>query len=52
MKDPFVSEDIIKRFGGLKIENLDYLKTCDYLSLHVPLTEKTKNMINYSKLKN
>ena len=27
------------------------LKTCDYLSLHVPLTEKTKNILNYSKLK-
>ena len=27
------------------------LKTCDYLSLHVPLTEKTKNMLDYSKLK-
>ena len=29
----------------------DGLKSCDYLSLHVPLTEKTKNMIDYSKLK-
>ena len=50
--DPFVSEDIIKKFGGSKVENLDDgLKTCDYLSLHVPLTKKTKNMLNYSKLK-
>ena len=50
--DPFVSEDIIKKFGGSKVENLDDgLKSCDYLSLHVPLTEKTKNMIDYSKLK-
>ena len=49
---PFVSEDIIKEFGGSKVENLDDgLKTCDYLSLHVPLTKKTKNMLNYSKLK-
>ena len=50
--DPFVSEDIIKKFGGSKVENLDDgLKSCDYLSLHVPLTEKTKNMLDYSKLK-
>ena len=50
--DPFVSKDLIKKFGGVKIDNLDDgLKKCDYLSLHVPLTEKTKNMINYSKLK-
>ena len=27
------------------------LKTCDYLSLHIPLTEKTKNLINYEKIK-
>jgi D-3-phosphoglycerate dehydrogenase len=50
--DPFVSKDSIEKLGGTKIDNLnDGLKTCDYLSLHVPLTEKTKNMIDYSKLK-
>ena len=50
--DPFVSKELIDEFGGTKIDNLDNgLKTCDYLSLHVPLTEKTKNMIDYSKLK-
>ena len=50
--DPFVSENVIKKFGGTKVEILENgLKTCDYLSLHVPLTEKTKNILNYSKLK-
>ena len=50
--DPFVSEDTIKKFGGSKVEKLDDgLKTCDYLSLHVPLTEKTRNIIDYTKLK-
>ena len=50
--DPFVSKDSIEKLGGTKIDNLDAgLKTCDYLSLHVPLTEKTTNMINYSKLR-
>ena len=50
--DPFVSTDIIKKFGGNKIENLEEgLEKCDYLSLHIPLTEKTKNMINYDKIK-
>ena len=44
--DPFVTEDYIKKLGGVKVDNLDDgFKTCDYLSLHVPLTEKTKNMI-------
>ena len=51
--DPFVNKETIETFGGQKIENLDDgLKICDYLSLHVPLNEKTKNLINYSKLKN
>jgi len=49
--DPFVSKEIISEFGGNKIDNLDDgLKSCDYLSLHIPLTKKTKNMINGSKL--
>ena len=49
--DPFVSEDTIAQFGGNKIDNLnDGLKSCDYLSLHIPLTKKTKNMIDKSKL--
>ena len=50
--DPFVDDKIIKNFGGNKVENLDKgLETCDYLSLHIPLTEKTKNLINYEKIK-
>ena len=51
--DPFVNKEIIEKFGGQKVENLeDGLKICDYVSLHVPLNEKTKNLIDYSKLKN
>ena len=50
--DPFVSKEVISQFGGNKIDNFDEgLEKCDYLSLHIPLTEKTKNMINISKLK-
>ena len=49
--DPFISKENISQFGGNKIDNLDDgLKSCDYLSLHVPLTDKTKNLINRSKL--
>ena len=51
--DPFVEKEIIEKFGGKKIENLDEgLQKCDFLSLHVPLNEKTRNLINYSKIKN
>ena len=50
--DPFINKETIERFGGEKIESLDDgLKICDYVSLHIPLNEKTKNLINYSKFK-
>ena len=50
--DPFVTSEIIKDFGGNKIDNLELgLENCDYLSLHIPYTEKTKNLINYEKIK-
>ena len=50
--DPYVSEKIISDLGGEKINNLDEnLKKADYVSLHVPLTAETKNMINMSNLK-
>ena len=50
--DPFVNNETIEKAGGEKIESLDEgLKICDYMSLHVPLTEKTKDLIKYSKLK-
>ena len=50
--DPFVDEKIINDFGGKKIENFDNaLITADYLSIHMPLNEKTKNLINLKKMK-
>ena len=50
--DPFVSKDIIKKLGGIKVENLsDASKKMDAMSLHVPLNQKTKNMIDYKFLK-
>ena len=50
--DPFIDKKIIEELGAVKIDNLDEgLKKCDYISLHVPLNDKTKKMINYSKLK-
>ena len=50
--DPFVSSDVIENIGGKKVENLeDSIKKMDVVSLHVPLTEKTKNLINYELLK-
>ena len=50
--DPFISKEKIELMGGKKIENLDeVVKSMDVISLHMPLTEKTKNLINYELLK-
>ena len=51
--DPFVSKEEIESFGGKKIEDLkEGVKKMDALTLHIPLNEKTKNIINYDVLKN
>ena len=51
--DPFVSKEEIESFGGKKIEDLkEGVKKMDALTLHIPLKEKTKNIINYDVLKN
>ena len=51
--DPFVSKEEIESLGGKKIEDLkEGVKKMDALTLHMPLNEKTKNIINYDDLKN
>ena len=50
--DPYVEKNIIESFGGIKIENLlDSLKEADIISLSVPLTEETQNMITLDEMK-
>ena len=50
--DPNVEKNVIESFSGIKIENLnDGLKEADIISLTVPLTEETKNMITLDKMK-
>ena len=50
--DPYVDETIIKNHGGIKVTNIeDGLKIADYVSLHMPLTAETKNLLNYSVFK-
>jgi len=50
--DPYVSKEKIETMGGKKVENYqETIKFMDVISLHVPLTEKTKNLINYELLK-
>jgi len=50
--DPFVEKKIIQSYGGKKINELEEaLKETDILSLSVPLTKLTYNMINLKKMK-
>ena len=50
---PFVDQKTIESFGGIKVNDLnDGLKEADILSLSVPLTDKTHNMINLRKNEN
>ncbi len=45
--DPFISKDIIESFGGNKVENLALdIRTADFISIHMPLNNETKNLIN------
>jgi len=50
--DPFVDKKTIESFGGKKVENLKIgLQEADIISLSVPLTKETHNMINMDKMK-
>ena len=50
--DPFVPKDIIEKLGGVKVDSMEEAcKDMDAISLHIPLNDKTKNIINYNLLK-
>ena len=50
--DPYVSKEFIEKRGGTKVEDLSKAsKDMDAVSLHIPLNNKTKNIINYELLK-
>ena len=50
--DPFVDKDQIELHGGQKVESIEEaVKSMDFITLHMPLTDKTKNLVNYNLLK-
>ena len=50
--DPYVEKKIIDSLGGIKVEDFSNgLKEADIISLSVPLTEETHDMINLDKIK-
>ena len=50
--DPYIEEQIIKEHGGIKVSSIEEgLKIADYVSLHMPLTNETKDLLNYDVFK-
>ncbi len=49
--DPFLSQEKADKMGVEKVEELDeLLKRADFITLHVPLTEQTKNILSRENL--
>lgn len=44
--DPFLSEERAKLMGVTKVELDELLARADFITLHVPLTDKTKNILS------
>ncbi len=48
--DPFLSLDRAMALGVEKVELVDLLRRADFITLHTPLTEKTKNILSAEAL--
>ena len=50
--DPFLDEKIINDLGGKKVSFLEEgIQVADFVSIHMPLNKKTKNLFNYELIK-
>ncbi len=50
--DPYINDEKIKSLGGKKVNNIkEAVKEMDAISLHIPLNDETKNIINYDLLR-
>ncbi|RRH69232.1 phosphoglycerate dehydrogenase [Falsigemmobacter faecalis] len=48
--DPFLSEERAKQLGVTKVELDELLAKADFITLHVPLTDKTRNILGAENL--
>jgi len=48
--DPYVSDEVIKKYHAKKVTINDLLKNADFVSLHVKMSEKTKDIIGEKEL--
>ncbi len=49
--DPFIGADVMDPLGVRKLELDDLLKESDLVSLHLPLSEKTRHLINGDRIR-
>ena len=49
--DPFVSADRAESLGVKLVELEELCKTADFITVHMPLTKKTENMISLAQMK-
>ena len=50
--DPYVVSGDIEKYGGEKVENFeDATQSADFISIHMPLNDNTKNLVNYDLIK-
>ena len=50
--DPYINDEKIKSVGGKKVNDLkEAVKEMDAISLHMPLNDETKNIVNYDLLR-
>ena len=45
--DPFLSKEIASNKGVEVVELVDLLKNADFITIHIPKTEETANMISF-----
>ena len=50
--DPFLSEERANRMGARKVELEGLLRESDFITLHVPLTDRTRNILSREALGN
>jgi len=48
--DPFINKENIEKFNCIAIDKIGGLKLADYISLHLPLNENTKDFIGEEEL--
>jgi D-3-phosphoglycerate dehydrogenase / 2-oxoglutarate reductase len=48
--DPFLSDERAKQLGVTKVDLDDLLARADFITLHVPLTDKTRNILSRENL--